>query len=98
MKYIGLIVLVGFVLFFAVLIFNAVKIKLKARKLTTKKELLPHEKQMEYAERLGEMIRCETVSHKECFDDTEFKKLRDVVEKLFPEIHKRCEKLTFSDD
>ena len=98
MKYIGLILLVGFVLFFAVLIFNAVKIKLKARKLTTKKELLPHEKQMEYAERLGEMIRCETVSHKECFDDTEFKKLRDVVEKLFPEIHKRCEKLNFSDD
>ena len=98
MKYIGLILLVGFVLFFAVLIFNAVKIKLKARKLTTKKELLPLEKQMEYAERLGEMIRCETVSHKECFDDTEFKKLRDVVEKLFPEIHKRCEKLNFSDD
>ncbi len=98
MKYVGLILLAGLFVLFAVLIFNAVKVKCKARKLIYKKELLPTEKQMEYAHRLGEMLRCETVSHKEAFDDTEFKKLRDVMEKLFPEVHKRCEKLTFSED
>ncbi len=98
MKYIGLVLLVVLFLFFVVLIFNAVKVKCKARKLTPKKELLPPEKQTEYAHRLGEMLRCRTVSCKDSYDDTEFKKLREVTERLFPEIHKRCEKLTFSDD
>lgn len=98
MKYIGLTVFVCLVLFFAVLMLNAVRVKCKARKLTDKKDVLPPEKQTEYAHCLGEMLRCRTVSHKDSYDDTEFRKLRDVTEKLFPEIHKRCEKLTFSDD
>ncbi len=98
MKYTGSVLLAVLILFLAVLVFNAVKAKCTARKLTDKKDVLPPEKQTEYAHCLGEMLRCETVSHKNAYDDTEFKKLRDVTEKLFPEIHKRCEKLTFSDD
>ena len=51
-----------------------------------------------YARRLQKMIQCQTVSVKESYDDTEFAKLREVMEELFPLIHKHAKKLTFSDD
>ena len=54
--------------------------------------------QAEYAARLGEMIRCKTVSVRGSYDDAEFAKLRDTVQKLFPLIHKKAEKMTFGDD
>ena len=55
------------------------------------------EEQIEYAKRLSEMIKCETVSKEGSYDDTEFKKLRNVMENLFPNIHKSAEKMTFSE-
>lgn len=94
--FIGLFIL--FVLFVVALIFNALRAKLTARKLTERKKHKTEEEQTEYALRLGEMIRCETVSNSENYDDTEFKRLREVVEKLFPTVHKKAEKMTFSDD
>lgn len=51
-----------------------------------------------YANRLQKMIPCKTVSKKDSYDDTEFKKLRIVMEELFPLIHKRAKKMTFGDD
>ncbi len=92
----GLIIL--FILFVAVLIFNALRVKLTARKLTERKVYKTEAEQKEYAEKLGEMIRCETVSKSESYDDTEFKKLRETVKKLFPTVHEKAEKMTFSDD
>ena len=53
---------------------------------------------MVYATRLQKMIQCKTVSVKNSYDDTEFAKLRAVMEELFPILHKRAKKLTFSDD
>ncbi len=53
---------------------------------------------LEYAKRLQKMIQCKTVSVKECYDDTEFAKLRDVMVELFPLVHEKAKKLTFSDD
>ena len=44
------------------------------------------------------MIRCETVSCRESFDDTEFKKLRDTVRELFPLFHEKAQFMTFSYD
>ena len=84
--------------FISVLIINAVKVKLTARKLASRKEQRTPEEQKEYALKLGRMIRCETVSQEESFDDTEFKKLRSVMEELFPLVHKTAEKIIFSDD
>ena len=51
-----------------------------------------------YAKRLQKMIQCKTVSNKERYDDTEFAKLRDVMVELFPLVHEKAKKLTFSDD
>ena len=94
--FIGLIILI--ILFVAVLIFNALRVKLTARKLTERKVHKTEAEQKEYALKLGEMIRCETVSKSESYDDTEFKKLRETVEKLFPTVHEKAEKMIFSDD
>ncbi len=98
MRYVFIILLILSCIFSGVLIFNAVMSKAKARKLSPPKDELPYEKQLDYAGRLGKMLRCETISHKASYDDTEFLKLRQVMEELFPNVHKRCEKLTFSDD
>ena len=51
-----------------------------------------------YASRLQKMIQCKTVSVKNSYDDTEFAKLRVVMEELFPLVHKHAKKMTFSDD
>lgn len=52
----------------------------------------------EYALRLQKMIQCKTVSIKESYDDAEFSKLRDVMVELFPLVHEKATKMTFSDD
>ena len=84
--------------FAAVLIIKTLVIRAKAAKPKQEKENVAPEMQAEYAARLGEMIRCKTVSVKGCYDDTEFAKLRQTVEKLFPKLHQTAEKITFSED
>ncbi|MEE1505154.1 MAG: M20/M25/M40 family metallo-hydrolase [Acutalibacteraceae bacterium] len=98
MKYAFIISVSVILIFIGVLIFNALKVKIKSRKLTNEIIHKTKEEQTEYAQKLGEMIRCETVSKKDEFDDTEFKKLRETVEKLFPLVHEKCERMVFSDD
>ncbi len=98
MKYVFIALVFALLIFMCVLIFNALKVKIKSRKLTegiTHKSL---EEQTEYAKKLGKMIRCETISQKDSYDDTEFEKLRNTVGELFPLVHEKCEKMTFSDD
>lgn len=56
------------------------------------------EKLMWYAGRLQAMIRCRTVSEKDSYDDAEFARLRDVMRELFPLVHERCMRRSFSDD
>ncbi len=85
-------------LFIVVLVVNAFTMQAKSRKLGDRKKNVSDEKALEYATDLGKMIRCETVSVEGSYDDTEFKKLRDVMENLFPLIHKTAEKMTFGDD
>lgn len=51
-----------------------------------------------YAQRLARMIRCKTVSVKGSYDDTEFARLRGVMEELFPLVHRRMERRIFSED
>ncbi len=97
MEVLYIILLVVFCLV-AVLFINTVRAVKKARKLTEFKSFYTDEEAMSYALRLQKMIKCKTVSVKESYDDTEFAKLRNVMEELFPRLHERCEKIIFSDD
>ena len=47
------------------------------------------DKNLYYAKRLAEMIKCKTISNKEKIDETEFFKLREVVKELFPKMHEQ---------
>lgn len=82
----------------AVLLIRTVRCKQKARHLAPEKENVSKEQCEAYAERLAQMIRCQTVSVEGAYDDTEFAKLREVVERLFPLVTAKMEKLTFSED
>ncbi len=91
-------VLILIAVFLLVLIANAVISKVKARKLSDKKEYKTDKEKLAYAEKEAEMIRCQTVSKSDGYDDTEFAKLREVMRELFPLVHEKCEKMTFGDD
>ena len=51
-----------------------------------------------YGKTFSRMLRCATVSVKDSFDDTEFAKLRSVVEEDFPLLHHKAERRILSDD
>ena len=56
------------------------------------------DKNLYYANRLAEMIKCKTISNKENIDETEFFKLRDVVKELFPKMHEKATLTILGDD
>lgn len=76
---------------------RTVMFSLKKRKLGDKK-LFREEKNIFYAERLSQMIQCATVSVRGSYDDTEFRKHRDVLKNLFPLIHEKGEMITVGED
>ena len=82
----------------AILLANTIIAKNKARKLAEFKPFYNEQEIEYYTTRLQKMIQCKTVSVKDSYDDTEFAKLRNVMEELFPTLHKVAEKKTFSDD
>ncbi|ABX43962.1 M20 family peptidase [Lachnoclostridium phytofermentans] len=47
---------------------------------------------MEYAKKLSKMIQCETISNRYDNDIAKFYKLHEVLEELYPSVHKKCEK------
>lgn len=51
-----------------------------------------------YARKLQRMIQCATVSVKDTYDDTEFARLRGVMEECFPLVHEKAVKMTFGED
>lgn len=71
---------------------------MKARKLTPNSFDFSQEQLQFYAQRLQPVIRCKTVSVRDSYDDTEFAKLRAVMEQLFPLVHANAERMTFSED
>ena len=81
-----------------ILLVNTVLVTKKARKLKEFKSFYTDEEALEYAKRLQKMIQCKTISVEGSYDDTEFEKLRNVMTELFPTVHKKAEKMTFSDD
>ena len=71
---------------------------MKARNLTPSTLQFTEEEVQHYARRLQQMIRCRTISVQGSYDDAEFAKLRNVMAELFPLVHEKAEKLTFSED
>ena len=51
-----------------------------------------------YGKTFSRMLRCATVSRKDSYDDTEFAKLRKVVEEDFPLLHQKAERRILADD
>lgn len=89
-------ILILLLIFLGVLVVRALAVT--GRTLSEPKVSMTIEEAEVYAGQLQRMIACKTVSVKGSYDDTEFAKLRNVVEDLFPLVHKHCEKLTFGDD
>lgn len=92
------VILCAIIIFIAALAIITVNHGSKFRKLTESNREYTDEQLNFYASRLAKMIQCKTVSVKDSFDDTEFSKLRDTLKELFPLVHEKAEKLTFSDD
>jgi len=62
---------------------------------TAKVELKADDRARAYGEKLGEMIRIETISDRDDSNREKFYKFHEKLEELFPEIHKHCEKHDF---
>lgn len=90
-----LIVVAMVLAFVCVLVFNAIRCKATARKLKDEKVYFDEKRQEKYASDLAKMIQCKTISCRDSFDDTEFKKLSDVMEELFPLVHENSTKMLF---
>lgn len=86
------------VLLVGALLINTVIATAKARKLSGDHPSFTEEELASYGKGLQEMIRCKTVSVKDSYDDTEFAKLRAVVEQQFPLLHEKAERMIFADD
>ena len=93
-----MIVLILLFAFSAVLAISTVIKTVRARKLSPSEKEYSDAEIQDYSLRLQKMIQCKTISFKGSFDDIEFAKLRDVVQELFPLVHKNAVKLTFGDD
>ncbi len=61
-----------------------------------KVKLQDNERSRQYAEQLSRMIQKETVSSRFDNDKTKFYEFHEILEELFPEIHKNCEKHVFN--
>lgn len=86
------------VVFAAVLLINTGIKVASARKLEGLHPEFSEEDLETYAVNLQRMLSCKTVSVKDAYDDTEFAKLRAVVEEQFPLLHEKGHRQIFSQD
>ena len=82
----------------AVLLINAALATAKARKLEGQHPTFTEEELKTYGETFSRMLKCATVSVKDGHDDTEFAKLRAVVEADFPLLHEKAERQILAED
>ena len=82
----------------AVLLLNTALQTRKARALEGQHPTFTDAELETYGKTFSRMLRCATVSVKDSYDDTEFAKLRSVVEEDFPLLHKKAERKILSDD
>ena len=93
-----MVILLILLLFVAALLVNTFRVCAKARKLEGNHPAFTDEELTAYGETFSRMLRCATVSVKDSYDDTEFAKLRSVVEEDFPLLHQKAERMIFGSD
>lgn len=93
-----MVVLCLILILIAVLLINAFRVSATARKLTGQHPAFTDEELNAYGKTFSRMLRCATVSVKDSYDDTEFAKLRSVVEEDFPLLHAKAERMIFGSD
>ena len=82
----------------AALLLNTDKQTKNARKLAGEHPAFADGELESYAKTFSRMLSCATISVKDSYDDTEFAKLRAVVEEDFPLLHQKAERILLSDD
>ena len=82
----------------AVLLVNTWLQTKNARKLEGQHPTFTDDALQVYGKTFSRMVQCATVSVQGSYDDTEFAKLRKVVEEDFPFLHQKAERLLLSDD
>ena len=92
------VVLTIIIIFAAVLLLNTALQTRNARKLEGQHPAFSDAELEIYGKTFSRMLQCATVSVKDSFDDTEFAKLRSVVEADFPLLHEKAERRILSDD
>lgn len=93
----GYIILLIIALVLAVVLIRTLMFKAKPQSFNDKSEIKFNEK--EAVEALAELVKCKTVSYydKSKEDDAEFKKLYELLPKLYPNVYKVCEKTELPD-
>ena len=84
--------------FVGVLLINTMVKKSAARKLEGSHPEFSEAALAEYARSMQQMLSCKTISVRDSYDDTEFAKLRSVVEDRFPLLHEKGQRQIFSQD
>ncbi len=84
-------ILVIIALLFAVIIIRTILNK-STEALDAKIDYKEDQRALDYGKMLSEMIRCETVSGRYDSDKSKFFHFHKILERLFPNIHKTCEK------
>ena len=92
------VILALIVLLLAVLFVNTALQTRSARKLEGEHPTFTEEELESYGKTFSRMLSCATISVKDSYDDTEFAKLRTVVEEDFPLLHQKAERILLSDD
>lgn len=92
------VVLTIIIIFAAVLLLNTALQTRNARKLEGQHPAFSDAELEIYGKTFSRMLQCATVSVKDSYDDTEFAKLRSVVEADFPLLHEKAERRILSDD
>ena len=93
-----MIVICLIIVLIAALLLNTARQTWNARKLEGQHPTFTDAELDVYARTFSRMLQCATVSVKDSYDDTEFAKLRSVVEEDFPLLHKVAERKILSDD
>ncbi len=92
MKIIGLILLAILCILLILLLIAVIRTLILPSKVSAYKAPEEDERSLSYAKKLSEMIQCDTTSHDSVRDYERFAKFHDLLEKLFPLVHKNLEK------
>lgn len=93
MEYIFILLALGCIL----LVFNAILVKYTSRKLKSEVKVYTYNECLQFAKELALLIQCKTVSNASNIEVEEFKKFREKLKELFPNVYKKAELKIFGD-